>query len=250
MASPSEGSSPSEASLPSETDGSLDEINPAIRSRQLLVFDLDGTLIDSLPEIRASVNAVRRERGLPERSAEDIRRGIGGGARVLLERTSADAYGNEAELDRLFDDLMKEYRVQCTAAPTPYPGVVNFLGRADEAGQKLALLTNKPLEITRSTLDALGWTDRFALVRCPENSPARKPAPGGLIDLMATLGARPPSTLMIGDSHNDFDAGRGAGVLTLGFRGGYHTPECRPDLWFDDWTRLDLASASQANQGE
>lgn len=209
------------------------------RDVALLVFDLDGTLIDSLPEIGASVNALRRARGLTERTATEIRNGIGAGARVLLQRTMSDAFETGAELDRLYQELLTEYRVRCAEKPTPYPGVVEFLQVAEDRGRRLALLTNKPLEITGRTLDALGWTQRFDPVLAPENSPARKPDPAGLLAILSTLEVPAERAVFLGDSHNDFEAGQAAGVLTLGYSGGYHAPGTGdPDLWFDDYARL------------
>lgn len=213
----------------------------------LLVFDLDGTLIDSLPEIGASVNALRRARGLAERTPVEIRNGIGAGARVLLKRTMDDAFETESELDGLYQELLAEYRVRCAERPTPYPGVVEFLRKSEARGRRLALLTNKPLEITGRTLDALGWTDRFDPVLAPENSPARKPDPAGLIAILSTLEVPAERAVFLGDSHNDFEAGQAAGVFTLGYSGGYHTPDTgEPDLWFDDYDRL--ASIAESSE--
>lgn len=213
-------------------------MNPfAGRAARLLVFDLDGTLFDSLEEIAESLNAVRLARGLSPLPLGAVRTAIGAGARALLERTSGAELGPGADLDEAYARLLAEYRVRCARAPRLYPGAREFLASAGRDAA-LAVFTNKPLEIALLTLEAAGLASAFARVLAPENAP-RKPDPAGLLALMEEFAAAKEETVLFGDSVSDFAAGRAAGVLTVGMRGGYYRPgEPDPDLWAEGWERV------------
>lgn len=203
----------------------------------MIAFDLDGTLIDSLPEIAGSLNAVREECGLPPHALPVVQRAIGRGARVLLERTMHDGFAAGHSLDALYEILMKEYRSRCTE-PTLYPGAEAFLDWTSER-HSLTILTNKPLEITQRTLEALGLADRFAAVICPENARAPKPDPAGLLGLLDERDVSPAEAILIGDSENDFAAGVAGDVFTIGMRGGYyHGGQPEPHRWVDGFEAL------------
>ncbi len=209
--------------------------NP-FRNCSLLVFDLDGTLIDTIQDIERSVNDVRRAHGLEPLFLEQVRAAVGGGVRVLLERTLPDVA--DSDLDALVEELMERYRVHCVNNPHPYPGVREFL-EAATPHHILAVLTNKPLEITHLTLQAADLTRYFREVRAPENSGVRKPNPGGLLRLLEEFQLAPDQVMLIGDSVNDFATGHAAEVYTVGIRGGYYTPgKPDPDLWVRSWREL------------
>jgi len=211
---------------------------PPIDACRLIVFDLDGTLIDSLPEIASGLNAVREKCGLPPHPLPVVQNAIGSGSRALLERTMADGIAAGHSLDKLQEWFMAEYRVRCSERPTFYPGADRFLEWA-ATRHSLAILTNKPLEITERTLDALAITDRFVAVVCPENARARKPDPRGLLGLLEEQGVAVGEAIFVGDSETDFGAGAAAKVFTIGMRGGYfHGGEPDPDLWVDSFEAL------------
>ena len=212
--------------------------NPFISERELLVFDLDGTLLDTLPDIIACVNHLRARYERVPLTSEDVRRAVGDGARVLLERTLGEVLADGKNPDRLFDEFLGIYRVESLRDPQFYPGAHEFL-TLTEPDHVLAVLTNKPLAITEPLLDAVAITDLFASILAPENARARKPDPAGLEGLLEQLGVAPEDALLIGDSTKDFATGRAAGVVTVGMRGGYYNPgEPDPDFWAQDFDQL------------
>ena len=205
-----------------------------------VIFDLDGTLIDSLPAIAAAVNTVRSAHGRAPRSTAEVRAAIGDGARVLVSRVFGDVTGSTDPADRALDAIHAEFLAEYTARslddPEPWRrGARAFLDELRDEGVACALLTNKPLALTEAILDRTATRALFAEVRAPENSPAAKPDPRALTDLIAALGTDRDATLFVGDSVVDFETGIAAGVATIGVRGGYRAEgDATPDLWCDD----------------
>jgi phosphoglycolate phosphatase len=172
---------------------------------RLAIFDLDGTLVDSVDDLAASVNHALAAVGLPARSREEVRSFVGEGARVLLERSVAP------HLDRLEPALaawQAHYAEHCLDATRPYPGIEALLAGA---GCALAVLTNKPGPMARRILEGLGLLPRFAAV-VGGGEVARKPDPAGVVRLRALVGAAPEETLFVGDSAVDVATARAAGV--------------------------------------
>jgi len=215
--------------------------NPFLaRRRRLLVFDLDGTLVDSLGDIASSVNAVRSAHRAGGLSLDVVREAVGAGARVLVERTMPEVIKAGTPVDALYGELLAQYRIHCVRDPALFPGARRFLGLAARQSVPLAVLTNKPLEIAELTLRAAGLRPLFVRVLAPENA-ARKPDPGGLLTLVGEFSLTPGDAILFGDSGIDFETGRNAGVFTIGLRGGYgKAGETSPDLWADHW---DIVSA-------
>ena len=200
-----------------------------------VVYDLDGTLLDSLPLIAASVAKVRERRGLAPVSDETVRRAIGDGARKLCERIFSPPFDGPA-LDEVFDEFLSDYATRSAEEANPWrPGARALLDRAAARGLEQAVLTNKPLALSEAILARTETRPLFREVRCPENSPAPKPDPRSLLDLCEALGVAPEACLFVGDSVVDFETGRRAGIATVGLRGGYRGEGSPPpDLWFDD----------------
>jgi phosphoglycolate phosphatase len=203
-----------------------------------MIFDLDGTLLDTIRDIEHSVNDVRAGHGLAPLTQEMVRAAVGKGVRVLLTRTVVPDAPPGISLDSLVEEMLARYRVHCVKEARPYPGAIDFL-RKTAPHVTLAMLTNKPLEITRLTIGAAGIAGYFEKVVSPENARGRKPDPAGLLGLLEDLEVKPAEALFFGDSVNDFAAGRDAGVTTIGLRIGYYSPgEPDPDLWVEDWAEL------------
>jgi len=175
---------------------------------RLVVFDLDGTLVDSLLDLHASVNHALATAGLEPRSVEEVRGFVGEGARRLLER----AVGPRTDL---LDEVMAAWRVHYEAhlldRTRPYPGIEAALAGARRT---LAVLTNKPGPMARRILDGLGMSARFAAVIGGGEAP-RKPDPAGLRMLMAGAGAGSADTVLVGDSRVDVETGHAAGVRVV-----------------------------------
>ena len=209
---------------------------------RLLVFDLDGTLVDSSRDIAAAANATlaRVAPGAAAIPLEAILSYVGEGARLLIERCLS-----HARLDLSADEVLPVY-LECYAerlldTTRLYAGVAEALDGL--AGTALAVLTNKPGDFSRSILEGLGVASRFARIWGAGDVATRKPDPGGLLRLMSDLGAGAEDTWMVGDSATDVGAGRAAGVRVAGVTWGFHPGGLRaagPELLIDD--PRDLAS--------
>lgn len=182
---------------------------------RLAILDLDGTLLDTLDDLAASVNAALAAVGRPARSRAEIESYVGEGARLLLERAVAPHQELAAPALAAW---WRHYDLHCLDRTRPFPGIPELLTRS---GRLLAVHTNKPGRVARRILAGLGLLDRFALVTGGDEAP-RKPDPGGTLELMRRLGARPEETVFIGDSPIDVRTARQAGVpmvaVTWGFR--------------------------------
>ena len=209
---------------------------------RLLVFDLDGTLVDSSRDIAAAVNAAlaRVSPGASPIPLDAILSFVGEGARVLVER-SLRHRGLELPADDVLAVYLERYRERLLDTTRLYPGMAEALEAL--AGTTLAVLTNKPGDMSRAILEGLGVAARFTRILGAGDVPARKPDPAGLLHLMAGVGASAGETWMVGDSATDVGAARAAGVRVAGVAWGFH-PEAlraaRPDRLVD--RPQDLAS--------
>lgn len=184
-----------------------------------VVFDLDGTLVDSRPDLTTAVNRMRAELGLAELPEAAVGTMIGEGARLLVERALA---GSPAEISRpeALAGFLAHYAAVCTAATRPYEGVDALLSSAARRWP-LALLTNKPIAMTRTLLEHLGWGRTFRAVVGGDSLPFRKPDGRGLRGLAAALDAAPAAVLMVGDSRIDAETARAAGTMFIWTEWGY-----------------------------
>jgi len=192
--------------------------------RALLVFDLDGTLIDSLPDIAAALDRTLAADGLGPLPPQRVARMIGDGARKLVERgyQAAGRPLEAAALDAATARYLELYEADPYALTRPYDGVAETLDRLAEQGFVFAVCTNKPEAPARAILAHLGLLPRFLSVGGGDSFPMRKPDPGHLIGTIEAAGGIPARAAMIGDHQNDIDAGRGAGVALTVFAGwGY-----------------------------
>jgi phosphoglycolate phosphatase len=185
-------------------------------SLRLLVFDLDGTLIDSGDDLCASVNAMLRHFGRPELSQKVIASHIGDGAARLVGRSLGepdDPAFLEAALN-YFLDYYREHKLDHTYV---YPGVFPALDslRA-ESGRTMAVLTNKPIGPSEAICEALGLSPYFFQIYGGNSFLTKKPDPEGLVQLMREAGVRPEETVMIGDSDVDIRTARNAGAWSIG----------------------------------
>jgi phosphoglycolate phosphatase len=191
-----------------------------------VVFDLDGTLIDSAPDLAQAVNALLAELGKPPLAEAAIRPMIGDGARLLLARALAAA-GAQTAPD-MFDRFMRHYLAHLTDRTRPYPDVPSTLEALRARGYAMGICTNKPLEATRRVLEAFGLAKFFGAVIGGDSLPQKKPEPEPLQATIAGLGGGP--AVMIGDSANDMLCARAAGVTGILIPSDYGTPAEVADL--------------------
>jgi phosphoglycolate phosphatase len=206
----------------------------------LLIFDLDGTLIDSKLDLAQAVNATRAHMGMDPLKNERVYSYVGNGAPVLIRRALGDQ-ATEAEVQDALEFFLAYYRAHPLDFTTLYPGVKESLDRLLTAGKRMAVLTNKPVRISRQILDGLGVHDHFFQVYGGNSFEFKKPHPGGVEALMREAGIGRESTLMVGDSGVDIETGRNAGVQCCGVTYGFQ-PETlanpAPDKLVDSMSEL------------
>ncbi len=187
------------------------------------VFDLDGTLVDTLPDLWRVTNAVLAEEGLAPLAREQVRRMIGDGVRRLVERAFAAAGRPlaDGELDRLHRRFLDLYEADPHRDSRLPEGVVEALVALRDDGFRLAVCTNKPQRPSLAILEAFDLARHFALVVGGDVLPVRKPDPGPLRHVLARLGVAPARAVMVGDSRNDRLTARAAGVPCVLLAEGY-----------------------------
>jgi len=182
-----------------------------------VVFDLDGTLIDSDGDIRAALNRTLAQEGLESLSHQAVKSMIGDGAKVLVERGFA-ARGKTAKPEHLAA-FLADYEANSAVETVPFPGIEAALAALQEAGHKLAVCTNKPAAAARHILSALGIADYFDVVTGGDSTPWRKPDPRHLGATLDALGTR--DAVMVGDHENDMAAARGLDIPSIFASWGY-----------------------------
>jgi len=213
--------------------------------RSLIVFDLDGTLVDSSVDLANAVNALLRELGAAPIAVDEVVAMVGDGAAVLVRR-ALTAAGLDPETPGALDRFLAHYDPHLLDNTRPYPGMTETL---DELSQRatLAVLTNKPAKATERVLSGLDMRRYFREVIGGDTSWGRKPAPAGLLHICEAGGARPADTLLVGDSAVDLATARNAGtricLARYGFGFRFSGPAFRGDEIFIDAPRDLLQSA-------
>jgi phosphoglycolate phosphatase len=188
-----------------------------------IAFDLDGTLVDTAPDLVASLNIILGEEGLPPLPFDDVRKMVGRGAKALLERgfAAAGAPLDAESAPDLVERFIALYLGRIAHESAPFPGVVETLVGLREAGAKLAVCTNKLTHLSVALLDALDLTRHFDAVVGADHAPAAKPDPRHLLATIAAVGGDPARAVMVGDSINDALSAKAAGVPVLLVSFGY-----------------------------
>ena len=187
----------------------------------LIVFDLDGTLIDSAADLAAAINAMLADFGREPLSVAEVRRMVGDGVAMLVARALAARHCEQSDTGEAARVFMRHYEADATSRTTSFPGAVEALQALRAAGIPLAVCTNKPARVTAGILGSLGLTKYFARVIGGDSLPFRKPDPRVLLALAEAFALRPESTLLVGDSEVDAATARAAGVPFVLMKHGY-----------------------------
>lgn len=201
-----------------------------------IIFDLDGTLIDSTRDLAASVNHALQQAGLPNRSVDEVREFIGDGVGKLIER--AVGGGDPARLQPVLETFMSHYRKHCTDTTRLYKGTQETLQTLSR-DYHLGVLTNKSLGFTETILTALGILPLFADVIGGDSLPVKKPDPAGILYLSDKWNIPGERLVMVGDHHTDIRAGMNGAIRTIFIDGRMgHADGLQPDATISSFIEL------------
>ncbi|MBV7256814.1 phosphoglycolate phosphatase [Pacificimonas sp. WHA3] len=190
-------------------------------NKPCIVFDLDGTLVDTAPDLAGAMNAVLRHFGRSEVSTDAVRRMVGHGARrTMAEGLRLTGGGTDAMLDEGQPIFLDHYGRNICVESRPFDGVESVLDRL-AADAALAVCTNKPVALAEKLIASLGWGDRFAAILGGDSLPVRKPDAAPLYEVIARSGGDPARAAMIGDSSSDMGAARAANIPSVLVSYGY-----------------------------
>lgn len=206
----------------------------------LVIFDLDGTLVDSVDDLCNSVNAARAYMGLPPLGHDVVASYVGNGAPVLIRRAMGPG-ATEEQIEEALGFFLSYYREHMLDHTRPYPGVVETLEILLQRGDRMAVLTNKPQRFSRDLCAGLGLAHYFFQIYGGNSFEQKKPDPIGIRTLMAEAGVHARETWMIGDSATDVLTARNAGVRSVGVTYGISPEtlkEAPPDFLIHAMTEL------------
>lgn len=235
-----------------------DDIKALIAQKDLFIFDLDGTMFNSLGDLAPAVNYALRQFGITEISKDNVRSCIGNGSRNLIRRSLAsgimfgtpldvrdkkavtailESHGfNEAKVEEVLKTYSVYYWEHCTEETEPYEGVLEFIDWIVAQGKQAAMLTNKPVLPAKKILKKFGLlsnasagshcaTNKIVTYLCGDTSPERKPGPGGIYAILKELNVAQDKAVMIGDDTPDVMAARNAGIDSIICLEGFGRPE-------------------------
>ena len=189
-----------------------------------VLFDLDGTLLDTLQDLTAAINRTLAAAGYPTRTEKEVRRMVGNGTRLLVRR-ALPAGTDEATIDRMLETYVADYGAHCLDRTAPYPGILAMLRRVKATGAAMFVISNKNEEETRRLVDTLFGKDTFTGVFGVVPGRPVKPAPDGCFAALASIGCSPEEAVFVGDSEVDARTAQNAGVYALGVTWGFRDPE-------------------------
>lgn len=205
-----------------------------------VVFDLDGTLVDTAPDLAQSMNAVLAANGRGHVPLAEVRHMVGQGARVLMAR-AMEATGAPADgplLDKLYDQFLEHYLAHIADLSEPFPGMVAQLDLCRAAGYQMGICTNKPESASLLLLEELELTGYFSSIVGGDTLEVKKPDPEHIHETVRRAGGRAGHAVMVGDSANDIDAARAARVPVVAVSFGYTqipVNELGPDVVIDHY---------------
>lgn len=198
-----------------------------------VLFDLDGTLLDTAPDMGEALNTLRRARNLPDIPINLIKPAVGYGSRALL-KLAFNIDEQHQEYPLFLEEFFAAYDNCLTEKTAFFPGVTDVLSHLEDNNIPWGIVTNKPSRFTHDLLDALDLTRRSACVICGDTLPQRKPHPAPILHACQLLNGVPNATLYVGDAATDIIASKAAGVYSLAALYGYIGSEEDPKTWEAD----------------
>jgi 2-phosphoglycolate phosphatase len=198
-----------------------------------VLFDMDGTLLDTAPDFVAVIQAMRAARGLPPVAEATVRDVVSGGARAMvINAFEVDPFAPEFEILRL--EFLDRYLDNCAVHSRLFDGMAELLEDIERAKLKWGVVTNKPVRFAEPIMQRLGLAERSAVLVCPDHVQNAKPDPEPMILACRQLGLDPASVLFVGDDLRDVESGRAAGSKTAAVTYGYIHPDDNPRHWGAD----------------
>ena len=217
---------------PGPTQAPIEAPVPAPRFPRLVLFDLDGTLLDSAPDMLAAVNAMRTQRGVAAMPLHELRPQVSKGARAMLAAAFPDIAPEQREA--LIPVFLAQYELQLAKHGRPFDGIETLLGAIEADGGRWGIVTNKPEYLAAQLLPLLGWQTRCAVLVGGDTLPQRKPHPLPLLHAARTLYVAVEDCAYIGDDERDIIAARAAGMRSVVALWGYRLDEDDPVAWAGD----------------
>jgi len=216
-----------------------------LKKPEMILIDVDGTLVDSVPDLHYCVDEMMKALGMPLRGEAKVRTWVGNGVERLTRRAlidSLDGEPDEALFQKAYPIFLELYAENTSKRSRLYPGVLEGLDMMQAAGYKLGCVTNKVAQFTIPLLKDLGVYDHFAIVVSGDTLPEKKPHPRPLLHAAEFFGVKPEKALMLGDSVSDVKAARAAGFqivcMSYGYNHGVDIREARPDAVIDSMVEL------------
>ncbi|KAF1710407.1 phosphoglycolate phosphatase [Pseudoxanthomonas kalamensis DSM 18571] len=206
-------------------------MSPA-RFPPLVLFDLDGTLLDSAPDMLATVDRMRAARGVGPMALEALRPHVSRGARAMLGAAFPDV--GVAIRERWVPEFLDIYRSEIGRNSQPFDGVAELLDALEADGSRWGIVTNKPEYLAHDILPALGWESRCRVLIGGDTLAEKKPHPLPLLEALRRLGATADQCVYVGDDERDIVAARAADMRSVVALWGYRLPEDVPDAWGGD----------------
>ena len=193
--------------------------------KQAIVFDLDGTLLDTLEDLANAVNRVLVAHGAPTHPLDAYRYFVGDGARTLFERVLPEHHRTEETIETCLREFREDYGVNWNIRTRPYPGIEMLLQRLSARGLRLAVLSNKPHETTVKCVEGILPRWHFEIILGQRPGVPKKPDPAGALELASRMGLPPSAFLYLGDTGTDMQTAASAGMLGVGALWGFRTAE-------------------------
>ena len=214
--------------------------------KPIILFDLDGTLIDSAPDLVGTLNIILKRHGRTTLTISAVKKLVGNGARALLERGFKETGAPAENLDALTVEFIETYVPNCAVLSRPFSGVIETLDTFANSGYRMAVCTNKPQAPSETILTELGLMQYFEVVVGGDFFPMRKPDPQHLLGTLQLMDAPENPAIMVGDSYNDVASARNAGIPVIVVTYGYTTTpahELGGDILVDHFSEIVTAVA-------